>query len=171
MSLFQRTFHRLRPTASRFAAQRVRGLDEFFETPTSIPTTEITAGRAWDAADLRKKDFEDLHKLWYVLLKERNMLATQKGEAERLKVDFLHQDRVVKVKKSMARIKGVLTERQIAYDEAVKELEKRREVEEKAQLEAFNSTFKPAAAAAPAKAQSAPAAASPSAAPAPAAKQ
>ncbi|KAJ3366975.1 39S ribosomal protein L47, mitochondrial [Allomyces javanicus] len=125
MSLFQRTFHRLRPSAQRYSAQCVRGLEEFFETKTSVPTEQIPAGRAWEAAELRQKSFEDLHKLWYVLLKERNLLATQKLEAKRLNVDFLHKDRVVKCKKSMARIKGVLTERQLTWEEAQKEVGRR----------------------------------------------
>lgn len=41
-------------------------------------------GRAWTAAELRRKSFKDLHTLWYVVLREQNLLATQLHELGRV---------------------------------------------------------------------------------------
>ncbi|CAO3635950.1 unnamed protein product [Cunninghamella echinulata] len=91
------------------------GLNQFFENGKLYQNK----CRAWKASELRLKSFEDLHKLWYVLLKERNLLATQQEEASRLKLHcsvWSNRGRVKKCQKSMARIKFVLNERQRAYE-------------------------------------------------------
>lgn len=41
-------------------------------------------GRAWTVEELRRKSWEDLQKLWWVCVKERNIMATQKLERKRL---------------------------------------------------------------------------------------
>ena len=50
----------------------------------------------------------------YVLLKERNLLATERAAARAAHEKFLNPQRIAKVRKSMARLKHVLTERAIA---------------------------------------------------------
>lgn len=70
------------------------------------------AGRAWNASELRLKSFDDLHKLWWTVIKECNVLYTQKDEARRRNVRFINSDRLTKCRQSLARIKTVLTERQ-----------------------------------------------------------
>lgn len=101
----------------------LRGLEEFFEKGQSLPVYEMdkvpSYGRAWKADELRIKSFEDLHKLWFVLLKERNLLATQKAEAQRLGQQWFGASRVFKMKLSMARIKTILLERQRMHSQAV----------------------------------------------------
>ncbi|KAG2176800.1 hypothetical protein INT44_007464, partial [Umbelopsis vinacea] len=122
-----------------------KGLQQFFENGASLPEQSWTgkeehgggsgkserrkknSSRSWKASELRLKSFDDLHKLWYVLLKERNVLATQREEARRLGIDkstWTNAGRVRKAseicKKSMARIKFVLNERQLAYEEAAR---------------------------------------------------
>ncbi|KAI8637551.1 mitochondrial 39-S ribosomal protein L47 (MRP-L47)-domain-containing protein [Parasitella parasitica] len=95
------------------------GIYQFFENNQVLPKQNWT-GRAWKAQELRQKSFEDLHKLWYVLLKERNVLATQREEASRLKLPtqlWTNQGRLKKCQKSMARIKFVLYERQREYEQ------------------------------------------------------
>ncbi|KAJ2776984.1 54S ribosomal protein L4 mitochondrial, partial [Coemansia linderi] len=100
-----------------------RGLEEFFESSQRLPVTRDQTGRAWTASELRQKSWEDLQKLWYVVLKERNVLASQAEETRRLSIPskyFSNKSRVVKCKKSMARIKTVLNERRLAWEEAQK---------------------------------------------------
>ncbi|KAF9438856.1 54S ribosomal protein L4 mitochondrial [Entomortierella beljakovae] len=114
-----------RPILNRIKqiAFRPRGVEEFFENGKTLPTEKSWTGRAWRATELRLKSFDDLHKLWYVLLKERNLLAAQKEEARRFHIAkqyFSNKGRQVKCQKSMARIKFVLNERRLAWVEAKK---------------------------------------------------
>lgn len=80
---------------------RLYGLEEFFEGGQALPVIDLAAkptmGRAWSANELRLKSFDDLHKLWFVILKELNLLATQKAETARVGQRFFGQSRVRKV--------------------------------------------------------------------------
>ncbi|KAJ7250867.1 mitochondrial 39-S ribosomal protein L47 (MRP-L47)-domain-containing protein [Mycena haematopus] len=98
--------------------------------------------RSWLASELRLKSFKDLHTLWYVLLRERNMLATQREEMRRMglaRERFPHENAVntAKCRKSMARIKAIMNERRLAYEGAVVLAEKEREQTEDAKVLKF----------------------------------
>ncbi|KTW30010.1 mitochondrial 54S ribosomal protein YmL4 [Pneumocystis jirovecii RU7] len=87
----------------------------------STPKNDMKHGRAWMASELRLKSFEDLHRLWYLCLKERNIIATQKHERRRLRIftgieESMKRDRQVRL--TMARLKFVLNERIRAWKEA-----------------------------------------------------
>ncbi|KAJ2161579.1 54S ribosomal protein L4 mitochondrial [Coemansia sp. RSA 552] len=122
--MFGRVGTVVRTLSSRRAAQRSfvgRGLDEFFENGARVPTKTDQTGRAWAASELRQKSWEELQQLWYMVLKERNVLASQKEECNRLGITaeyFSNVGRDVKCRKTMARIRTVLGERQIAWEKA-----------------------------------------------------
>ncbi|KAJ2538700.1 54S ribosomal protein L4 mitochondrial [Coemansia sp. RSA 1933] len=117
-----------RPLSTRRATQSGlinRGFEEFFQGGERLPKEHEQTGRAWSASELRQKSWEDLHKLWYVVLKERNVLASQNEEAKRLGIQsdvFTNKSRVIKCKKTMARIKTVLNERKLAWEDAQAQL-------------------------------------------------
>lgn len=89
-------------------------LEEFFELDRSKDDDKpVVYGRSWKASELRLKSWDDLQKLWYVLLKEKNMLMTQRQMLHAQNLRFPNPERIPKVRKSMCRIKHVLTERAI----------------------------------------------------------
>lgn len=77
-------------------------------------------GGDWKAWMLRNKSTDDLHKLWFVLLIERNALLAEKQECKRRQIIMPNPSRKVKVQKSMARIKFILHERSVEYKKNLK---------------------------------------------------
>ncbi|XP_065196701.1 uncharacterized protein LOC135828184 [Sycon ciliatum] len=113
--------------AARYVSTSVPrlGLEEFFPDLSQHPNERNRSGRAWDVTDLRLKSDTDLHKLWYVLLKERNMLDTLKWSARRLRVEMPGQERFWKIEESMDNLRKVLLERDEAFrlaDEEIRRL-------------------------------------------------
>ncbi|PON93342.1 Ribosomal protein [Trema orientale] len=142
-------------------------LAEFFEADRSAEDDKpVVYGRSWKASELRLKSWDDLQKLWYVLLKEKNMLMTQRQMLHAQNLRFPNPERIPKVRflsgctsfkscslitqhwnrwtkkrlqdfvmivvrKSMCRIKHVLTER------AIEEPDPRRSAEMKRMVNAL----------------------------------
>eukprot|EP00163_Fabomonas_tropica_P027997 TRINITY_DN5574_c0_g1_i1.p1 TRINITY_DN5574_c0_g1~~TRINITY_DN5574_c0_g1_i1.p1 ORF type:complete len:292 (+),score=57.71 TRINITY_DN5574_c0_g1_i1:533-1408(+) len=96
------------------------GVNAFFDL-TNPRNVVPKTGRSWRAKELRLKSFEDLHRLWHILLIERNMLETEKFNQRRLTAQRRGNFRLRKVRKSMARIKVVLGERQRAYQQYLRD--------------------------------------------------
>lgn len=84
-------------------------------SPTSSPSPRFPpAGRAWLAAELRSKSWDDLHALWIVLLKERTRLHAERAVYRAQKLQQPDVGRYRSVRLSMNRIKQVMSERAIA---------------------------------------------------------
>ena len=99
------------PTASFHASGPRRGLEEFYDARHRSKAPEDgAAGRAWEACELRRKSFNDLHRLWWTLYKERNVLLTESARARRNGMRLKYPQRKAAVRKSMARIKQVLAD-------------------------------------------------------------
>lgn len=92
-----------------------KGLAEFFDGSANATEGSYQTGRAWHASELRNKSFDDLHKLWFVCWKETNKLKTERQIAKTLGTELANPERMGKVKKTMARIQTVLSERRILH--------------------------------------------------------
>mmetsp|Transcript_43274 Transcript_43274/g.104612 ORF Transcript_43274/g.104612 Transcript_43274/m.104612 type:complete len:161 (-) Transcript_43274:67-549(-) len=86
-------------------------LDAFRDSVDRQTRGSEPVGRPWSVKELRRKSYDDLHKLWYVLYIERNMLLTEQQLSRTRQLIFPQPQRMKKVQKSMAAIKQVLGER------------------------------------------------------------
>ncbi|KAH8517112.1 hypothetical protein H0E87_005168 [Populus deltoides] len=72
-------------------------LNDFFEFDRGQDDDKlIVYGRSWKASELRLKAWDDLHKLWYVMLKEKNMLMTQRQMLHAQNFRFPNPERLPK---------------------------------------------------------------------------
>ncbi|CAH1976178.1 unnamed protein product [Acanthoscelides obtectus] len=118
-----KTLHNLSANhASKWISSRAKttsapksSLMEFFDDEKNWGAQEVKSGRSWKIEELRLKSNTDLHQLWYVLLKERNMLLTMEQEAKDRVRLFPSPERLDKVEESMENLESVVRERNKAY--------------------------------------------------------
>lgn len=94
-------------------------LMEFFDAKENWNKQSVKCGRPWRLEELRIKSNQDLHKLWYILLKERNALMTMEEEYKRRCELMPSPERLYKVDESMQNILFIVRER----DDALSQLE------------------------------------------------
>ncbi|KAK9459207.1 mitochondrial 54S ribosomal protein uL29m [Lipomyces oligophaga] len=116
------------PAPSAITTPSDHPLYQFFrnrDVALADPDLVTNSGRAWSVAELRRKSYEDLHSLWYICLKEMNILGTEANAIQRLygQNDFLtgedfYQTQRQSVQATMAGIRTVLLERYHAWENA-----------------------------------------------------
>ncbi|XP_068223888.1 large ribosomal subunit protein uL29m [Palaemon carinicauda] len=110
---FRNTF--VQRAACIHTSVNLRSLSEFFDDKKNWGEFEVKVGRSWRLEELRIKSNEDLHKLWYVLLKEKNMLLTMEHACKVEYRIFPNPERIDKVEESMSNLETVVRERNRAY--------------------------------------------------------
>lgn len=76
---------------SQITVDENHGLYDFFhskEKPMNTPEENNAHGRPWTTSELRNKSWEDLHALWWQCCKERNRIATEDFERQRLNAGY-----------------------------------------------------------------------------------
>lgn len=89
---------------------------EFFDAKDNWVEDKVRHGRSWTLDELRGKSNVDLHKLWFVLHKERNMLLTMEEIYGKKCESFPSPERLAKVDQSMENILEVVEERNVAFN-------------------------------------------------------
>ncbi|CAK75933.1 unnamed protein product (macronuclear) [Paramecium tetraurelia] len=84
---------------------------------------QVSQGRSWKVEELRLKSTEDLTKLWYVMLKEKNLLLSDGIFFKKVVGVKGRMGKLVQLKISMARLKTVVQERDRIRQKYRKQLE------------------------------------------------
>ena len=118
------------PKTSRFEDFSARGIAKLpavlaQKDEEEIPNKDLLVkiGRSWKINELRLKNNEDLHKLWYVFIKEKNRLLSDTSIIDRMTGKKMPKSRMQKLLKSMRRITYIITERQNVCNAYRKHLE------------------------------------------------
>lgn len=71
----------------------------------------LNIGRSWKTREMNLKSNEDLHKLWYVFLKEKNSILSDAALHQRTHGEKMATTRLARVEKSMNRLQTLLKSR------------------------------------------------------------
>ncbi|KAF2763004.1 MRP-L47-domain-containing protein [Pseudovirgaria hyperparasitica] len=91
------------------------------KTFSAKPHEDHAHGNPWHPDQLRIKSFDDMHKIWWMCVKDLNRMATEEGERLRLNLQFGDKEmreRQIHVRRTMSNIKQVLRERHYSWLEA-----------------------------------------------------
>lgn len=101
---------RLHPNQKNIKLDSQSGIEQFLDAEATAGARRT--GRAWRISELRLKSFDDLHRLWFILLKERNVLLTERAWCKSNGRYWTNgNSNMAKVQVSMARLKTVVGER------------------------------------------------------------
>lgn len=110
------------PTVSNLKCPEDHPLWQFFNDKKFLRSEEDLdlSSRSWSIPELRRKNFNDLHSLWYICLKERNVLAR---EIHLLEVSMgadagPYMDLSNIIRDTMWKIRHVLSERDLSQKKA-----------------------------------------------------
>ncbi|ODQ63703.1 MRP-L47-domain-containing protein [Nadsonia fulvescens var. elongata DSM 6958] len=119
------------PKASNIKVKDDHPLWQFFSHKKFLRAPEdlANAGRPWAVSELRRKSFDDLHTLWYVCLKERNILSREDHLLSNYLSDtgsFAYKRLNENLHETMQRIRHVLAERHHAHEAALESFEEQK---------------------------------------------